>query len=1014
MDKEQQVRLNFLDEAQDCFDRIESVLLSLSASVADPQQLDLALRSAHSVKGGAGMMGFVPLSRVAHRLEDFFKILRVRYHSTQIATEVETLLLQGVDSMRQIGELHRQGTDIEDSWLGDRVNPIFEGLRQHLGDLQEEDEDILFAQQEDVDPALLMFEGGVETVLDEFAARSSELAPTELAEVLDATAEKLLAFGRMANLEPFVQLCESVRQQAAIATPDQLESLKQQAMTSWQRSHALVVRGSLDKLPSHLDGFDLNAASNTEDVEVDWQAEEFSLLDDAIALEILQNEEFAELDEISATDFDFSHAEELSEELEPDFELLEEFGLEDGDLAELQSAFADEMPPLASEKPAISVPAAIAQSIPMPAPAPRQSAQQTGKMVRVPVEQLYQFNTLFGKLVLERNRVNLRLEQLKNFASLMRQRMDRLEESNHQLRKWYDRASLEGIVPTAGQPLPNFAPAPAADSQLSGTRQAQFDVLEMDRYSDLHSISQDQIETIVQLQEVTADIDLGLQEMNQAIQELNQTTRSLQGNVTRTQMVPFAEVVKPFPRLVRDLSLQFGKQVNLKIEGETTLIDRAIVETLNAPLMHLIRNAFDHGIETADERSAGGKAPEGTITLHAVNRGTQTIITVRDDGGGIRLDKVCDRLRKMEMSDERVEKMSEAEILDYIFQPGFSTSDRVTELSGRGVGMDVVRTNLQDIRGTIRVETQERRGTTFTLTVPFNLSILRVMLLERAGMVFAVPVNSIRELLRLPVEAGISPQDLDRLTWQQEVIPLVRLEKSLSFNRPGKSFEMPGSAIVDRPTALIVGEGTSIGGMHIDRFWGEQEVTIRSIDSPLILPTGFIGSTVLGDGRVIPLLDPVQVLQGCLSGDRQEVVVAPTEAAIDTAVPTEKGNTILVVDDSINVRRYLALTLEKVGYQVEQAKDGQEAVDKLLGGLSVRAVICDIEMPRLDGYGVLEEIKAKPAFQSLPIIMLTSRSNEKHRKVAMNLGASAYFSKPYNEQELLQTTTELIGDSLDR
>jgi chemosensory pili system protein ChpA (sensor histidine kinase/response regulator) len=207
-----------------------------------------------------------------------------------------------------------------------------------------------------------------------------------------------------------------------------------------------------------------------------------------------------------------------------------------------------------------------------------------------------------------------------------------------------------------------------------------------------------------------------------------------------------------------------------------------------------------------------------------------------------------------------------------------------------------------------------------------------------------------------------------------------------------------------------VGEGNNLGGIHIERFWGEQEVSIRPIDSPIALPQGFISSMVLGDGRVIPVVDPVQLLEGCLTkAQNQEPETTTTIDKKNTlSQAIAQADKILIVDDSINVRRFLALTLEKAGYEVEQAKDGQEAVEKLLAGLSVEAVICDIEMPRLDGYGVLEEIKGKPEFQYLPIAMLTSRSNEKHRKVAMNLGASAYFSKPYNEQQLLQKITELI------
>ncbi len=1026
MDK-QQVQINFLDEAESCFDIIESVLLGLSSTVAESEQLDRALRSAHSVKGGAGMMGFNSLSEIAHQLEDFLKILRVRYHGTQIDTEVETLLLQGVDGLRQIGDFNRQGTEIAQSWLKERIDPIFEQLRQHLGELQDEDEDRLFAMSEDIDPSLLMFEEGVETILEQLETELGELSPPQLSEALVIASEKLLAFGRMANLEPFVQLCESIKLQATIVGETELESLQQEALTLWRRSHALVVRGNLEKLPSGLDGF-----NNPEIATLEETGEEQCLIDYANTIEVCKSSDLTN----PPADSELTDTGNLAPEQISEFDLLTAANLEIQDLAELQSAFAQEIAP--AQTPVLEAKAKI-----LPAPKPPQTPKPTSKMVRVPVDQLYQFNTLFGKLILERNRVNLRLEQLKNFASLMRQRVNQLEMSNTKLRNWYDKASVQNIAPITPQSIPL--------SLNRETHQGQLDALEMDHYSDLHLMSQEQIETIVQLEEVSADIELGLLEMNQAIQELNQTTRSLQGNITRTQMVPFADVVKRFPRLVRDLSLQFGKKVNLKIEGETTLIDRAIVETLNAPLMHLIRNAFDHGIETPNQRIAIGKPSVGNIYLNAINRGIQTIITVRDDGRGLQFEKIRHRLQEMGID---YQQMSTSQMLDYIFQPGFSTSDQVTELSGRGIGMDVVRTNLQEIRGDIRIKTQAGQGTTFTLTVPFNLSILRVMILERAGIVFAVPVNSVREVICLPTNEDSSVQNLEQINWQKQLIPLVRLEDNFSFNRPCQAFKMSGNPVIDQPTALIVGEGSSIGGIQIDRFWGEKEVTIRPINSPLPLPMGFISSMVLGDGRVLPLVDPVIIIQGCLErlqNDDQVNLEAHQDrnkttnllqkylcyqSGIDSGtyylllitsylcrdvtyyVPTSAKNpivakpvnTILVVDDSINVRRYLVLALEKAGYQVEQAKDGREAVDKLFSGLAVEAVICDIEMPRLDGYGVLEEVKAKPEFHSLPIVMLSSRSNEKHRKLAMNLGASAYLSKPYKEQELLEKMSELIDN----
>ena len=1063
MDTEQQIRLNFLDEAEEYFDLIESNLLELAKTVIDPQQIDLILRSAHSVKGGAGMMNFTILSRSAHRLEDFLKILRVRYSASSVSTEVETLLLQSVDCLRQISDFNRQGIKLDDAWFSERAEPIFEQLRQHLGDLQAADEDALMSQDENVNPALLIFEEGVDTVLDRFETQLSQLAISELFQELVTTAKELIAFGKMANLEPFTELCQSVRQEAETISSQELESLAEQALTTWRRSHALVMRGRFEKLPSRLEEVSVvntdanyNAATSehlksTEKNDVLSRLEvpdELANFDDDLNLEKLMSTDLSEVEANFSlvTDDDSCHIEgftelkipfdtnttekstpeennvleiraDLSELVETDlsapetdFDLLTDDSFNLGSFTELKAAFDVEIPITQDNRELTIEP--VSNSLPNSQPLPEQTVKSVDKtvdkMVRVPSKQLKQFNNLLEKLVLERNTINLRLKQLQNVTALMRQRMSQIERSNTHLKQWYDRASVEGFLTNTEQPLKNT-------NWSAKNKHTRFDTLEMDRYSDVHLICQEQIETVVQLQEVSTDIELGLQELNQAVRDLNHTTKSLQSNATRTQMVPFAEVVKRFPRVVRDLNLQFGKQVNLQIKGENTPIDRSILETLSDPLMHLLRNAFDHGIEDLENRVAAGKVPEGTIVLQAMNQGTQIVITIADDGGGIPLNKIRDRIHSMGIPQEHIQKMPETEILDFIFEPGFSTAKQVTEISGRGVGMDVVRSNLQEIRGTVSVATEPGLGTTFTLKIPFTLSILRVAIVEQSGIVFAIPANSIRELLpSFQSEPATTSEAGKQITWQGDKIPLIELEKTLVFRRSNNTFNLTGNPVIARTMALVVGDQTNLVALKISCFWDEQEATIRPIESPLPLPPGFVSSMVFGDGRVIPLVEPLSLAEACLKRNLTENEVETSLAKKDGQSPTlpAESKTILVVDDSINVRRYLGLTLEKAGYKVEQAKDGQEAVDKLVGGLSVQAVICDIEMPRLDGYGVLEELKDRAEFQNLPIAMLTSRSNEKHRKLAMNLGASAYFSKPYNEQELLQKLAELLQNKV--
>ena len=1035
MDNDKRIPLKFLDESEDCCDRIEATVLGLANTIPNPQAIDEALRAAHSVKGGAAMMGFAPLSHVAHQLEDFFKILRVRYHSKSINIDVETLLLAGVDCLRQVGELHRQEQLVDEAWLATQSQPIFDRLRQHLGDLRPEDEDALLSQEGDVDPGILLFEGGVNEALD-LLDRQFDLAPAQLLQELQATAEELSDFGRMAKLDRFVDLCQSVKSQSqSISAPQALE-LTYRAIKVWRKAHSLVLLGRFDKIPDRLP----RVPSNPDQLELDSPLEiherfnpssglaslDLSLLQSEIANLDIQTEEsddeiqaplelFSELAAFDSPEFPTDLGADWDDNRrQPNVDTL----ILDSPPLELFSELAAfDSPEFPTDLGALRViqQTAIPDTVSPPSLSTSKRQSQT---VRVPVEYLQQFNTVFGKLILERNAIDLRLAEIQNYTGLMRKRMKQLESSNQELRQWYDKAAIlfqrgsanERLIPT---PENTIAPANLPILKSITSQSLEFDLLEMDRYNDLHLVSQTQIETIVQLQEVTADIELSLQEMTRSVTSLNQTTRTLQVNLTRTQTLPFADVVKRFPRLIRDLSVQFGKSVTLQIQGENIGIDRAMLENLSDPLMHLLRNAFDHGIEDPATRIAAGKSTQGSIVLTASQRSGETMITIADDGGGIKLDRIRDRLQQMGLPAAEVAKMPEAQLLDVIFEPGFSTAASLTELSGRGVGMDVVRTNLEQVRGNIRIETQPGIGTTFIIRVPLTLSIVKVMLLERSGFVFAVSVDSVKEIIHF--QPDLVTADGTKITWQSQSIPLIALEQGISFGRNSRTFGLPGRPTISQPTVLIVGEDRRSRAFYIDRYWGEQEVTLRSIDSPMPLTPGFGNSIILGDGRVVPLLDPIQFASWILDTPNSiarekshHQFVESSLVEIDAVAEPIQAQTILVIDDSINVRRYLAVMLEKEGYQVEQAKDGQEAVEKLLAGLVVQAAICDIEMPRLDGYGVLETLRSNQDFEDLPILMLTSRNSEKHRMLAINLGASAYFSKPYTESELLAMLRYLI------
>jgi chemosensory pili system protein ChpA (sensor histidine kinase/response regulator) len=1174
-DKEREIQLQFLEEAQEYLDTIESVLLDLGGSHIEAHQMDAVLRAAHSVKGGAGMMGYQTLSQLAHRLEDSFKVMKAQRNSIEVDGSLESLLLAAVDRLRQVLQKNRQSTDVDEQWLETEGNPVFEKLHERLGDPVADDAATMLGSDDGTNVAALLFETEVEGCLNRLEAVLADSALPCLEEELSIMAQELGGLGEMLQLDAFTQLCESVIQ-CLESAPLSVFEIAKSALSSWRRSQALVLVGQVSSLPTSINFVvedvvrPADSRPTATEVVENWlpdslvaefdfytkQASDKGIEEDqnAARLSDLVEEEADAIDEeaivshkseieflhptptdavenenleVLAAEFDLysshSTARSTSESLEEDlsalnsYEELQEIGQTSSQPVEYEptakgtadnfhtDATDSSFEATPEEAIALSSTQGDVDSVP-PISVVRRREQEAARVpgkekvrassttanvgqensVRIPVRQLDRLNDLFGELTIERNGLSLHLGRLRSLIETLGQRVSTLEQSNMRLRTAYDTVATSAVVQETGdwkrgngergaeykRSLRAFLPQPErsylntlGDNSGSGAGRSshlgdgtlninsRFDALEMDRYSDLHLLSMEVMETIVQVQEVTSDIGLALEDTDSTARELNQTAKQLQTNLTRIRMRPLSDLVGRFSRALRDLSLQYGKLVELKVYGKGTLIDRSILEALSDPLMHLVRNAFDHGIEDPTTRQQEGKPRSAVIEIKAAHRGNQTIISVSDDGNGINLNKIRARAEAMGLDAGLLAAASEDELLSLIFEPGFSTADKVTALSGRGVGMDVVRNNLKLIRGDIRVDTAPGRGTTFTLTVPFTLSVARVLLVESNGMLLAFPTDVIEEMLLLHPEQVLTTPGSEVLNWEGEMVPLTRLGTWLKFYCPRRHSVLEGVPSISKPTVLMISQGDQLQGLQVDRCWGEREVAIRQVEGAMEMPPGMSSACVLGDGKVVPLVDVGELLRWIASCSRkgdagrgaqedwglananshhQKANVAPTtfiESAQASAYPNSVPNTqslvpsfqqvsevtekdiILVVDDSINVRRFLALALEKAGYLVEQAKDGQDAVEKLLGGLHCCAVICDIEMPRLDGYGFLARIKSEPAFDDLPIAMLTSRTGDKHRQLAMTLGAAAYFSKPYNEQELLRTMKQLITSS---
>ncbi len=997
-DKELEIQMQFLEEATDYLNTLEGVLLEIDTSNRiDLDKINAALRAAHSIKGGAGMMGFRALSDLAHRLEDSFKVLKTRKNSLEIDTQLQSLLLSGVDWLRQIVELLSDGNTVEDQWLATFCYPIFDDLHDRLGDPTPEDATSMLSPEDGQDIIPLLFETEVEGCLQRLESVLADSEQPSLHEEVVVMAAELGGLGEMLQLPAFTQLCESVTQHLEAVSSDRIPEIAQLALEAWRRSQALVLTNQLDSLPTEIKlGEIANAYAQSESLSKAETIAQFLTTDAADTnlhdIEIVSTNDWQPKEnETVATNFTF-----LDANVADDVTVV--------NISEPSTIVAGEI---------ITDPRFVERKGEPTGVGKERDTQENS--VRVPSKQLEQINDLFGELIVQRNGLNSQLERLRKLVRHLNQRVQVLDQENQELRTAYDRMATQAVMPSNVEHNLVSKDSP----QRQGIKRG-FDTLEMDRYNDLSLLSQEVMETIVQVQEVTTDIQLSVDDTDQIARKLNKTSKQLQTKLNHIRMRPLSDLVERFPRALRDLNVEYGKNVQLKLQGGNTLIERSILEALNEPLMHLLRNAFDHGIEEPTTRHILGKPEQGLIEIKATHHSNRTLITMRDDGRGISLEKIRTRALAMGLDASLLASASDEELLSLIFEPGFSTSDQVTSLSGRGVGMDVVRNNLKLIRGDVKVDTEWGVGTTFTLSVPFTLSVARVLLVEINKILLAFPTDVVSEIFLFQNERVFPMAGSEVLNWQGTMLPLIRLGRYLEFNCPRyDSPELETPPAINASSVLVVKGNNQPVAIQVDRCWGEQEVAIRQVEGNIPLPEGLSNCTILGDGRVVALVNTNELLYWIATNQRTPRSNQLPSARLKTAflmfedekvpaTPANQKGTILIVDDSINVRRFLALTLEKGGYQVEQAKDGQDALEKLQSGLTVQAVICDIEMPRLDGYGFLDRVNSDLDMKNIPIAMLTSRSSNKHRQLAIQLGARAYFSKPYNEQELLRTMEEII------
>ena len=528
---------------------------------------------------------------------------------------------------------------------------------------------------------------------------------------------------------------------------------------------------------------------------------------------------------------------------------------------------------------------------------------------------------------------------------------------------------------------------------LTRDGQADFDPLELDRFTRFQELTRFMAESVNDVATVQQNLLRNLDAANAAILAQARLNRGLQQALMSVRMMPFASQAERLFRIVRQAAKELGKRANLDIVGGQVELDRSVLDKMMAPLEHMLRNSVAHGIEPRAERLAAGKPEVGEITLTLTHEGNEIILALSDDGRGLDRERIRARAEAMGELQPGA-PIADGQLFDFIFRPGFSTAGEVSQIAGRGVGMDVVKTEVGELGGRVEISSQPGRGTTFRLYLPLTLAVTQTLLLRVATQTFAVPSTMIEQVQELGEEAMAKVRQHGEVEWQGNRYPFHFLGRLL-----GDAGAVPEPR--RRSPILLVHSGAQRVAVQIDEIRGNQEVVVKNAGPQLARVVGIAGVTVLGDGEVVLIVNPVALASRLPPATASGLAPAPVAPAV-AAVPT-----VMVVDDSLTVRKITSRLLSREGYEVVLAKDGIDALEQLREVVP-DVILSDIEMPRMDGFELLRNIRGDARLAAIPVVMITSRTAEKHRNLALELGASDYLGKPYDEEQLLALIARYI------
>jgi chemosensory pili system protein ChpA (sensor histidine kinase/response regulator) len=597
--------------------------------------------------------------------------------------------------------------------------------------------------------------------------------------------------------------------------------------------------------------------------------------------------------------------------------------------------------------------------------------------IRVSLNKIDTLMNLAGEIVITRAKLDSQVGRFSEISTVLEASRRRMVRTTAEFEEKYLNPRLRDM---------SQATAPqqsgAATSGLKNSINEMFDELEFDTYSDLNILARSVSEMTNDLSEVQGQLDRFTRGLSQEIEQVQRLSRALRNEVSRTRLVPMSQLYNRLRRLVKQSDM--NKFYTLQTAGESVEMDAAILEDITDPMLHLVKNAIAHGVETRDERLRQSKDEAGSITLRAYPQGNYIFVEVQDDGAGINVGAVkAKALEKGLRSETDLARLSDEEAVNLIFLPGLSTAKEVTTDAGRGVGMDAVATNLRKLGGDISIATELGKGTRFTLRLPLTLLVSEAMIVKSGGQSFAFPVNSVKTLRYVAADQLTGSE----VNIGEQLLPLYHLHELLQLPLGAQGFER---------AVAVLETGAGQVAVSVDEFAQIDEVVIKSLGETLQKLSYVSGATISSRGEVILLLDPANLVRLAGQGVRRAVSYTPAVAA-----PVQQQTLrLLLVDDSVSVRKVVGKMLMRSGYDVVTANDGQDAIDLLRQG-TFDVVLTDLEMPRVNGYELIEDLRRRYTSETLPIVVMTTRAGEKHMNLALELGADNYLTKPVDETKLL-------------